>query len=328
MKGLGIILVIATHSPLSIAYPKLLKLLATGYMAMFFILSGYTTKKEAFGPAIKKKAMRLLIPYIFYGVVITFLFSITGLVRNSTNEWIGLLYSRYAIYPLQHANNTFLLRTTSPLWFLTAMFMAYTWFYSYVNLKKATHRNVCIALYIAATIALHDIGVLLPWSIDTSFLCALFIIVGYKFSSYATTVYRKRFKYFATLSILLGIYITIVTYNGSVNLSVGYYGNLGTLSIFLYFMLSIIFTILYSEILKLSNNKITHFLAFVGKHSLRLMCIHFPLIVLLGPLFTKMGVFGKFATFISAFIISLGTSMAIEKIRNRYAGKYPMLRFI
>ena len=61
LKGFGMILVIATHSSLSIVSPKLTVMLTAGYMAIFFILSGYTTKKEAFIPAIKKKAKRLLI---------------------------------------------------------------------------------------------------------------------------------------------------------------------------------------------------------------------------------------------------------------------------
>ena len=298
---------------------------------MFFILSGYTTKEEVFGPAIKKKAMRLLVPYFFYGIATTALFSVTDIVRGSINinEWVGLLYSRYAIRPLNSPDNTFLLCTTAPLWFLTAMFMAYCWFYIYANLRSTVSKCVCIVLYITATIILHKIGILLPWSIDTSFLCALFIIVGYEFSPHATTIYKKDFKYFATLFILLGIYLTIVTYNGGANLSVGHYGDQGILSIILYFALSVIITILYSELLKLCNNNgIIRFLAFIGNHSLRLMCMHLPIIIILGPLFKRIGCADKFAIFISAFVISLVASIIIEKIRNRYTDRYPILKYL
>lgn len=331
LKGGAMIMVIATHSSCSTVFPKLSVILTAGYMAIFFILSGCTTKNEELGLAIKKKAMRLLIPYFFYGITITFLFSILHILFNSSiniNEWIGLLYSRYAIYRLNHPDNIFLLHTTAPLWFLTAMFISYIWFYIYRELKDILKRCVCVMLFITATIILQNTEILLPWSIDTSFLCALFIIIGHEFSSYATKIHKKGFIYFTILLVLLCAYLVIVTYNGNANLSIGFYGNLGTLSIFLYFILSIIITILYGELLKMFDNSfISIFLAFVGRHSLRLMCIHLPIIVLLNY-FTRFVVVGKFATFIITFIISLTISIVIEKIRNRYVVKYPILKYL
>lgn len=331
LKGLGMILVIATHSSLSTVFPELSVMLTAGYMGMFFVLSGYTAKKEPLGQAIRKKANRLLIPYFFYGIAITSLFSIIEIASGSINinEWIGLLYSRYAIHPLGCSDNTFLLRTAAPLWFLTAMFMAYLCFYIYVGLKGLVSKCLCVVLYIIATISLHQLGILLPWSIDTSFLCALLIIVGYEFSPYAMKIYKKRFSYFVTLLILLGVYVTIVTYNGNANLSVGYYGYLGAFSIFLYFILSVLITVLYSELLKLCSNKGgMNFLAFIGKHSLRLMCIHMPFIVVLQFFFGKFGVIGVFATFICSFVMSLVTSLIIERFCNRFANKYLFLKYL
>ncbi len=331
LKGFGMILVIATHSSLSIVSPKLTVMLTAGYMAIFFILSGYTTKKEAFIPAIKKKAKRLLIPYFFYGISITTLFTIAKIPSGNIdiNEWIGLIYSRYAIHPLDYPNNTFLLGETSPLWFLTAMFVSYIWFYIYVGLKDRIKKWLCIIMYFMATIFLQKIEILLPWSIDTSFLCAIFIITGYEFSSYATRVYKKGFTYFTTLLILTSIYIALVEYNGNANLSVGFYGPHSTLSIILYFIFSIIITILYSEVLKSFNNSIIiKFLAFIGKHSLRLMCIHLPLINLINGIMNRVGIVNKLSVFVCAFALSLIVSVIIEKVCNRYNNKFAIFKYL
>lgn len=328
LKGVGMILVVATHTSLPTIFPRLSLMLTSGYMAMFFILSGYTAKKEPFALAVKKKAKRLLVPYFFYGIVITSMFT---MVKGSidVNEWIGLLYSSCAIYPLNCSENTFLLRMTSPLWFLSAMFMSYVWFYIYVGLKGAVNKCVGVMLYTIATIIFNKIDILLPWSIDTSFLCSMFIIVGYEFSSYATKKYKKCFCYFTIQFFLLLVYIIMVSFNGKANLSVGFYGNHGIISIFLYFVYSIIITILYSEILKSCvNNILAKFLAFVGKYSLRLMCIHLPIIVMTGLLFRKFGVLGQFAIFICAFVFSLAVSVIVGRVVCRYANKYPILKYI
>lgn len=327
LKGLGIILVIATHTSLSALFPGITLMLTSGYMAMFFILSGYTAKMETFSLAIEKKAKRLLIPYFFYGVVVISLFSLFR--RNiDVNEWIGLMYSRYAFYPLDNSKNILLLRTNAPLWFLTAMFISYIWFYIYVGLKRFASKFACIAIYIMATLAFQRINYLFPWSIDTSFMCALFIIVGYEFKTYAFREYRKELSYFLLMLILLAIHITTAIFNGKTNLSVGFYGNHGIMSVFLYFINSIIFTLLYAEVLKSCNNNLfVRVLAFDGKHSLRLMCIHLPLIMFMG-VFKIYGVAGQFAIFIITIISSLGISIVIEKLCKRYKIYCPMLRYL
>ena len=192
LKGLLIILVVAMHSSLYLVMPKLSLVLSAGYMAVFFVLSGYTAKEGTFIPGITKKMKRLLFPYIFYGVVITAYFSIVSICNGyiNTSEWFGLLYSRYCVYPLGTEPNIMLLssRATAPLWFLTSMFVSFVWFYVYVNLKQYFCKIICIISYLLLSALFYSLDILLPWSIDTSFICALFIITGYELSSFATKV--------------------------------------------------------------------------------------------------------------------------------------------
>lgn len=333
LKGFGIILVIAMHSSIYCIFPTISILLTAGYMAMFFILSGYTAKKENITSGMAKKAKRLLIPYIFYGIIITSFFAILDLVYGyfNTREWIGLLYSRHSLYPLGTTTNVVLLssRSISPLWFLTAMFFSFLWFYLYANIKKTASKVLCIIIYIIATIMLYYSPILLPWSLDTSFLCALFIITGYQFKEYAIKEYKKNLLYFLTLSAILAAYIALVSFNDNANLSIRIYGELGALSIILYYILSLLITIIYSEVLKLCNkNMLGRFLSFVGKHSLRIMCIHMPLITFSGWGLNRFGVFGIIMVFVTAFACSLGISVGIEKVCNRYSDKCSLLKYL
>lgn len=333
LKGFGIILVIAIHSSIYCIFPTISTLLTAGYMAMFFILSGYTAKKESITSGIAKKAKRLLIPYIFYGTIITSFFAIFDLAIGhfNTREWIGLLYSRYSLYPLGTTPNVVLLslRSTSPLWFLTAMFLSFVWFYLYANIKKAAGKVLCVILYIIATMILYYSPILLPWSFDTSFLCALFIITGYEFKEYAIKEYKKNLLYFLTLLVMLAVYIALVTFNNNANLSIRIYGELGTLSIILYYIFSLFITVIYSETLKLCDkNMIGRFFSFVGKHSLRIMCIHMPLITVLGWGLNRFGVFGIIMVFVTAFACSLGISVGIERVCNRYLDKCSLLKYL
>lgn len=66
IKGICIILVIIYHT---CGLPIIGQFLFGGFMGTFFILSGYTTKKDIISSGIKKKIERLLIPYFFYGII-------------------------------------------------------------------------------------------------------------------------------------------------------------------------------------------------------------------------------------------------------------------
>lgn len=332
LKGLGIILVVASHISTLHQYTNLITLLGRGYMAMFFIASGYTSKNEEFTLGISKKFKRLLTPYFFYGIAITLFFTLLDIISKKNiqyNEWAGLLYSRYCLLPLGEENNIHLLsgRSTAPLWFLTAMFISYIWFYIYINLKKFKNKTYCIITYISATILLSFPNILLPWSIDTSFLFALFLITGYELKTAVMKDYNKNITYFSTITFLTIIYLLLFNINGNSNLSVRIYGSQGVISILIYYSFSLIITLLYGEVLKgCKNNFITKALAFVGKHSLRIMCIHIPLITLI-PINCDLFIY-VFLKFLAVLLVSIFLSWILEFIFSKYSEKYNTLKYL
>ena len=270
----------------------IMQFLTAGYVSMFFVLAGYNAKDENLLPALKKKFKRLIIPYFVYGALAIFLFSILDIVRDGFSvhwllrNFIALSYSRFSIYKLGTETNILLFPTfLSPLWFLTSMFVAYIWFYIYAQLKSKASKWLCITIYIAFTLLLANNKILFPWSLDTSFLCSLLIISGYEFKNFFMAQNKMNFKYITLFIIACILYILIVNVNGATNLSVKVYGNLNYLSIPLFFILTLLITFIYGETFKsFVPINITKCFAFIGRLSLRIMCIHMPIVCLLKTL--------------------------------------------
>jgi fucose 4-O-acetylase-like acetyltransferase len=293
VKGLGIILIVLSHCGISNGYIQHAMLFLTaGYVSMFFVLAGYNSKEEDILPAVKKKFKRLIIPYITYGALAILLFCLLDIARGGfsghrlLHDFYALFYSRFSLYKLGTEANVFLFPTfLSPLWFLTAMFVAYIWLYIYLQLKSKISKWLCITIYIAAHILLANNKILLPCSLDTSFLCSLLIISGYEFKNFFMAQNKMNFKYITLFIIACILYILIVNVNGATNLSVKIYGASPYMSIPLFFILTLLITYIYGETFKSFTPKsITKSFAFVGRLSLRIMCIHMPIVCLLNTL--------------------------------------------
>lgn len=126
LKGVGIILVMMSHM-INCSY---LTPLYGGFIPLFFVASGLTSSTiDITGNVLRKKAVRLLFPYFFYGTSIVLLYYIFSLDENVFQNIIGLLYARCRILKdsigEQSISIGLLSREVAPLWFLPAMFMSY-----------------------------------------------------------------------------------------------------------------------------------------------------------------------------------------------------------
>lgn len=278
VKGIGILLVMLSHS---CGIPVIGNWLYANYMPLFFILSGYTLKSvECSLEFVKRKAVRLLIPYIFYGLLTSSLGVVFTIINNNFEileailKYTGLIYSRFCFFPLGTEPNIYFFRAeNSPLWFLTAMFMAYIWVMIYDKVKRKYKLLIAI-LYIILTLVMSNLPILLPWSLDTSFIGALFIIVGKELKKYKLEKYSTN-KKLASFIVGCGLYIILVYINGYTNFSIRIYGDWNELSIFLFGVNGIIGTILYCMVIKYYNQRLfVSLLASIGRMSMTLMCIH------------------------------------------------------
>ena len=308
-KAIGLCLVILSHS----VCPNLAIFASGCFVAIFFVASGYTTHTIN----LKKKAKRLLLPYVLFSVAFVMLFIIKITRRGPTHEGIienliGILYSRYAIYPLGSENNIFLMQAgNAPMWFLTSMFTAYVALKPlFVRLKL---RGVLFCVYLMLTWLLNKLPILLPWSLDTAFLLAIFIYAG--FVSRNTGILDCN-KWWLWIIVVI-VYGITVCLNGYENLSVREYGN----SILLNLVAGILGSLLIIKgSMWLSKYKIGDMLACIGQSSLTIFCVQMPLLVgvnfLCGSMFPNaiVALIQVITTIVLGYMIAVVAHRIIPKI--------------
>lgn len=262
-KGIGLIFVVCSHSD---AF-DLMWYMMDMCIPIFFFCSGYTFKKNGtFKETMIKKAKKLLVPYLFFNIVMFCVFC-----HFSLREVVGIIYSRYCLYPLTATSNVkFFTSGNYPMWYLTSMVVSYFLFYFLIYYEKQRHS--IMFLYALLVIVLMRCPILLPWSIDTAPLTALLIYIGMKVRKHemiSMDTYQVLF--------LIILYIGLRCVGGELNISVRIYGS----SVAIYFLLAIIapFVVLWSS-RYLEGTVVGKFLLTLGKHSLTIFCIEIAFIVL------------------------------------------------
>lgn len=329
-KGFGIILVMINHR---CSIPVYGKYLFASFMPLFFILSGYTFKTEKLKVGIMKKIQRLLIPYAFYGLILVTIKTLAQLIFHKITfesiviKCIGLLYSRFCLYPLEKKTNYYFFQCdNSPLWFLTAMFLAYllTLLYYKINTKM---RIVLLCGYGLATIILYFSPILLPWSIDTSFIAALFIISGKKMKELNVFSLNKS-KNIMIIILCTLCYIFLVNINGKINMSVRIYGELGIWSILLFYIIGIIGTIICSCFFILVERlTITDILAYIGRLSLTILCTHLLCFNIVSNVL-RIIIDNQLIITVSVITIEISSVIILSKLYKMFIPRISWVRFL
>ena len=264
-KGIGIIIVLFSH-----VCGFMVKWASPFFIPLFFVTSGFCTNHLV---KISQKVKKLIVPYFFFTLV---LFLIYRSFRPV--DFVGVFYSRWCLYPLDHNDNIFLLQSgNGPLWFLPAMFMSF-YLYSFVQKCKSSIGVLLMLIsYVIISYSLSFLPILLPWSLDTAFLMAIFIYCGVKI--------RASWLYLKNWCFLFGVcttYIILLNYCGyEVNLSVRQYGN----SLFLLLPTALLGSLLCLGFSCLIEKSVfAKFFSELGRNSLPIFCLHMPFISLWGYL--------------------------------------------
>ena len=259
-RGIAVILVVMSHSLCSRAM-----LFANGFFVpVFYFIAGYLSSGRI---SLVKKARRLLIPYLVLSVLIAAAAVLSGMKDIGWKDVAGVLYSRYALYPLGTEDNVVLLGLgNSPLWFLTSMFLS---FLTFAVLCRSGKYAVWMALaYVAVTVVMKFLPVLLPWSLDTAFLTGLFMYSGKVVRQYGILE-----KGWSVPALMLAAYAASLLVNGYGNLSVREYGK----SVLLCLASGISGSIVLLKLSHLIDNTFLHRpLAAIGRNSLVIFCMQIP----------------------------------------------------
>lgn len=321
VKGIGILSIMLVHMN---ALPFDTKYIATGYVAMFFVISGLTfSVRNGVMLGIRSKCSRLLVPYSFYAILIVFVvfaFSIvSGKDYDIVRNLFAVIYSRRSwIANSNIPEEALLLRGgCSPLWFLTSLFTSLLLVYLWHVLKRSRGMS---GIYALLAVGASMLPVLLPWSIDVAPLGALLIITGVQFrQQLCSTTYDKL------IPMVLIAYIALCYVNGAGNMSVRCYGNYSVLSIPLFFIIAVgEYWLMAAFCRQTEGTLFTKAMAYLGRSSLRLMCIHmFVWVILKDMILSHFGDAWYYPFVALALCMVLTANYLIEKIREK--GPYWMM---
>lgn len=307
-KGFGIILVMMLHS---CGMPSIAGCSFTpGVIPVFFVLAGLTFKQEDIKTGIIKKSKRLLIPYFFYSLA-TILFATLyfGDHGHIFDRLFGVVYGRYYLYPYYVENNRILMMETAPMWFLLAMFLSFVWLYCFHNIKNKYLRFSFLSILVIVPFLTQKLPYLMPWSLDTSTFFTLFILIGEKMKRVLDDIIKKSvILNFVYVLVALFLFYILRSYNGTINISIRQYGNLGFVSVVLLFILGVLESFSIMSVAKLlSGTIIIKALSVIGHHSMRLMCIHYFIFLIVSNILrvnVKDGIIAL-ALIILSFLISI-----------------------
>lgn len=274
LKGVGITLVVVDHSAV---FPFVNPYLTTCFMPLFFIASGYTMRLRE--DMVQRRAMQLLLPYVWWMLFYLLLGVIWGVfikpgpfdVDVHLSRFIGALYSRFRFYVDADMSSPFHFPIWShSLWFLTCLFVSILLSIPLFKVR-CPYVYLIVAAYIIVSCLLIFLPVLLPWSLDTAFLGAVFIRCGFMLKI-TESLTCKNILLFLLLFVL---YILLVVWNGTCNMSLRFYGGHGIFSVLAFFVAGIAGTISYAAFCKaLVKSVLVKGLAYLGKISLTILCSH------------------------------------------------------
>ncbi len=286
-KGIGIIFVLYSHSS---GFPIFGNAVVDFYMPLFFFVSGYVYKQGR-TPAenIKRKMKQLIIPYVGYTLLLYAEHILTRAMKHELTKeavfmpLLGAAYSRAALYADMSGENVeFMLLSNGPMWFITAMAVASVIFYLLVNRFLENNRNmVVISVILAAITAVFTYcPYLLPWSVDTAFACALFMLLGAKLGHTDYYGDENKNRYNVLFVLLAGLVYCVVTeFVNPINISIREYGYPGIVGAMWFLTVAATGIIIFLWICKhIEKFKWTRIFIMVGRHTFSIMALHIFLV--------------------------------------------------
>lgn len=260
----------------------------------------YSTKSKR-GGYYRNKIAVIIKKYTVYSLVLLVVWLFFELITSQingadiTHKCIGILYSRYYLYPTHSQTNIAFLDMNEvcngPLWFLTA-YVTTMFVYSQVNIiiKKTGRKYLIIAFLLILHMLCSSLPILLPWSLDSAFVGALFMLVGKELRMSGFP--EKRWSLVIS-TIIAVLFVCLAEINGATNMSTRSWGEHGILSSFLFLITGIMGSILLLRLCyELRNTLICKYVAVIGRNTLPLLGFHlvllkyFPLITIKGDRFS------------------------------------------
>lgn len=268
-RGIAIILVIIGHAN----FPEELRTIVYAFhMPLFFFLNGFLLlkKEENFKVFFIKRTKSLVIPYVFYNVVLIIFYWLLWTISRNENLYQDILSKVIAIPVAIRIDDIF----DSRLWFLPCLFISNILIYFSFKIFNKSWGAVFIVSIIFSLIGIGlniNDRLVLPWSLDASLMICIFIVTAIIIRE------KKLLNVFIgnkciVLSFILYTLFTYLNYRYNSNRGINIYeANYGC---YLYFYVAS-FTGIF-VVLKISYNiGSNRILEFFGRNSLTIYVTHY-----------------------------------------------------
>lgn len=285
-KAIGIITVLCVHAGMGIIWVQ------PYYMPMFFAASGcvFTFLCKRLDYCLES-AVKIVKIYFKNSIIVAVMYiplifikhkDYTFVIRNL----IGIFYARKALYsPLDLENNViFMEYGNGPMWFLPCLAIAWLLF---IPLNALRSRKVallgCIFLYLLLSEKLSKLLIMLPWSLDTAFVAAIFLCIGTQYEDirkkYLLNLKGGGYKLIQLIPIygLCNVVYLILVNQISINwnMSVGAYDTSISSGVFFFCMFCMLGTVMmFTFCCLLEKSPMASVLSMIGRNSLPLLCFH------------------------------------------------------
>ena len=295
-KAVAMFIVVLNHSELRI--PGVNFWGGMFFVPAFFLLSGYTYHpgNGSYKEYVKKKAKRLLIPYLTANLFLFLFFFIKMiLTHNLASDFVvrsllGILYGRNQIFVSSDYHSNLMINLNAPTWFLPALFVALIMLEGFYRLCKGNEKKVVLIVVVYALFATgyhYFVPVLLPWCLDIMPFFLLMMLAGNLlkkidfFNENDEKLILEISPKIRYVIIVLLFIICIVSglFNGSYNLSLSDTGKSVTLMCTAAISSSILLMVIMN-LLDKKAEKICSILAKLGKHTLTTLCYHYFILVM------------------------------------------------
>ncbi len=260
---------------------------------IFFVLSGYMFKikeRESFFDFIKKKFLRIMLPYFFWAFLFLVPYYIFGhdvadqLQPKSSFNILGQIGE---IFYGNGTNNS--LQQNAPLWFLPALFTTEVLFYFIIHIIKNRKMEIVIfaaTLLIGFFCTFFARKIYLPWGLNSALTIGCFFYFGYLLKKWQIIEQLKttRHSIYAIVICLLLCGI-VICFNVPTNVSWRGYNYLNYFLTITSGFTSALAIILVSKLIN-KNKPIEN----VGRNTMGILIFHKIVIVIAQ---TKLGVFSK-----------------------------------
>lgn len=211
-RGMCIMLVVLCHINRRYdMYPELFKILSTFSMPLFFFLSGLFFKEyENFLGFLKRKTNKLLIPFLFFYLITSFLmpnllYQFGYTIKYTQSLGISGLW---AFLDKERFFN-------GSIWFLWCLFLLNIIFYLIYMVAQRTTKPLPVLLLVGALLgglgmACSINGVNLRGFLDTALTASPFFCIGYVFRNHTRILYDNSFDKYLSVIIIICAVITVV----------------------------------------------------------------------------------------------------------------------